>query len=128
MTADHPEPEPLGSRAEALAGPSLLVKLEARGFSIDQSEDARAYLDLRGANAATFLGDDLILRLDARKIEVIEEYLHNVQRRVSLTSEMSPRELEIHVKAFMIRHRKLLGISGADAAWLGRWLDAARGR
>ena len=76
---------------------------------------------------ATFLQDDLLLRPDARKIEVLEEYLHNVQRRIGLTEELTPWALEIHVKRFMLRHRRLLGISDADAQWLDEWLASAIG-
>ncbi len=111
--------------AEHADGP-LLDKLRDRGYIIDQSTEIQEYLDHRGANAATFLQGDLLLRPDPRKVEIIEEYLHNVQRRVGLVSKMSPRELEIHVKEFMVRHRKMLGISDADAGWLQCWLDSAQ--
>ena len=61
------------------------------------------------------------------KSEVLEEYLHNVQRRVGLTETLTPWQMEIHVKEFMLRHRKLLGISDADGGWLKIWLDKAQG-
>jgi hypothetical protein len=105
-----------------------LDRLRSRGFTVDQSTEVQQYLDYRKANAATFLDKDLLLRPDARKIEVLEEYLHNVQRQVGLTEKMTPWEMEIHVKEFMLRHQKLLGISDADAGWLNNWFDMARGR
>lgn len=112
-------------RATEPAGQALLDKLTARGYEIDQSEEIQEYLDNRKANAATFSQKDLLLRSDVRKIEVIEEYLHNVQRRVGLTDRLSPWELEVHVKEFMVRHRALLVIADADVEWLNRWLAAA---
>ncbi len=69
---------------------------------------------------------DLLLRPDPRKIEVLEEYLHNVQRQTGLTDRMNSGELEIHVKEFMLRHRLMLGISASDAAWLEDWLNRNR--
>ena len=114
-----------GTRAIQLADQDLVGKLQSRGFTIDQSAEIQRYLDYRKANAATFLENDLLLRPDARKIEVVEEYLHNVQRQIGLTEKMTPWQMEIHVKEFMLRHKKMLGISDADAQWLRNWLDKA---
>lgn len=116
------------ARATELADQVLLDKLTARGYAIDQSEEIQEYLTFRQANAATFFQKDLLLRPDVRKIEVLEEYLHNVQRQVGLTDRLSSWELEIHVKEFMVRHRALLGISDADVEWLNQWLAAANSR
>jgi hypothetical protein len=116
-----------GSRATEPADPTLLDKLRARGFTIDQTAEIQRYLDYRKVNAATFLEKDLLLLPDPRKIEVLEEYLHNVQDDIGLLEKMTPAQLEIHVKHFMVRHQKLLGISEADAHWLRNWLDKARG-
>ena len=116
-----------GARASEPANAALLDKLRARGFTIDQSDEIQRYLDYRSANAATFLEKDLLLRPDPRKLEVLEEYLHNVQKEIGLTEKMTPGEMEIHVKEFMLRHQKLLAISGADTQWLRNWLSKARG-
>ena len=115
-----------GARTTELADAALLKKLEERGFSIDQSAETRRYLDSRKANAATFLEKDLLLRPDARKVEVLEEYLHNVQKDIGLMDKMTPAQLEFHVKEFMLRHQKMLGISDADAQWLKNWFDTAK--
>src|SRR5262249_52052903 len=112
--------------ASELADAALLKKLEQRGFTIDQSAKIQAYLDARKANAATFMEKDLLLRSDARKIEVLEEYLHNVQKDIGLLDKITPAQMEIHVKEFMLRHRQMLGISDADAKWLSNWLDKAK--
>jgi hypothetical protein len=113
------------TRAQERANPDLLRKLQERGYSIDQSEEIQWYLDYRQTNAATFLQGDLLLRPDARTVEVLEEYLHNVQRKIGLTEKMTLRELEVHVKEFMLRHRRLCGISEADAHWIKTWLELA---
>ncbi|MCX8139015.1 MAG: hypothetical protein N3E46_04980 [Gemmataceae bacterium] len=105
-----------GARATELANEALLNKLRARGYTIDQSAEVQRYLDQRGANAATFLNKDLLLRPDARKIEALEEYLHNVQQDIGLLNKMTPAQMEIHVKEFMLRHKKMLGISDADGS------------
>ena|ERR1700730_16910570 len=115
-----------GARASELADAALLDKLRARGFTIDQSAEIQRYLDYRKANAATFLEKDLLLLPDPRKIEVLEEYLHNVQKDIGLLEKMTPAQMEIHVKYFMLRHQKMLGISEADAQGLKNWLDRAR--
>ncbi|MBO1323493.1 RHS repeat domain-containing protein [Acanthopleuribacter pedis] len=64
------------------------------------------------------------VRKDVRNIELIEEWLHSVQERDLYFREAIgerppsftpyPRE-EVHVKDFMIRHRRILGISDEDA-------------
>lgn len=97
-----------------------------RGCSDDGARDIQRYLDQRGANAATFMDGDLLLRSDPRKLEVLEEYLHNIQKKIGLTDEMWPSQLERHVKEFMLRHKKLLGLSDADVKWLEDWLKAAK--
>ena len=116
-----------GTRACELVDAALLEKLRARGFTIDQSAEIQSYLDYRRANAATFLEKDLLLRPDPRRIEVLEEYLHNVQKDIGLLEKLTPTQMEIHVKMFMLRHQKMLGISEADAQWLRNWLDKATG-
>lgn len=118
-----------GVRASELASNSLIRKLEARGFAVDQSDEVVQYLESRGANAGTFLNRDLMLKPDARRVEVLEEYLHNVQHRIGLMGKYTlgaTGGLEIHVKDFMLRHRRLLGIHDADATWLEGWLTIAQ--
>ncbi len=104
----------------------LLNKLVQRRYTIDQSDAVQDYLNSRHAFAATFLDGGLLLRKDARHTEVLEEYLHNVQHRLKMTNYMTPWQLEVHVKKFMLRHQRLQGINEADAAWLVHWLDVAQ--
>ena len=110
-------------RAPTFVNQSLLDSLKRRGYDVQQSADVQKYLNLRGANAATFLQKDILLKMDPRKVEVLEEFLHNVQHRKGLTSKMNPVQLEIHVKDFMIRHKKMLGLSPGDVKWLEKSLE-----
>jgi hypothetical protein len=64
----------------------------------------------------------LILRLDARKVEVLEEFLHGTQYRTGLIERETLVDAEIHVKRFMIRHSKLLGISPEDVCVIEQML------
>lgn len=116
---------PRPQRPPQPADQALLDRLRQRGYVIDDSDDIQALLDHQRANAATFLQRDLLLRRDPRQVEVLEEYLHNVQYRLGLYERMTIRELELHVKEFMLRHPKLLGLIDADLRWLVDWLQEA---
>lgn len=59
--------------------------------------------------------DHIILQQDARKIEALEEFLHGTQWRIGILTRRTVVEAEVHVKRFMVRHCKLLGISEEDA-------------
>jgi hypothetical protein len=118
-----------GGRPNELVPQALVKKLEARGYAIWQDEESERYLDARGANASTYLTKDITLRRDARRLEVLEEYLHNVQNRIGIIKGHEPGanlDYEIHVKDFMLRHQKLLRINDDDAEWLREWLEKAR--
>jgi hypothetical protein len=67
--------------------------------------------------AATDQGGRFFFREDVRRIEALEEFLHDVQMRRGLMDGKTGiyPNYEIHVKDFMIRHRSLLGISDSDA-------------
>lgn len=84
-------------------------------FAHDGTEERR-YLELRQANAN--VGGEamthIVLLPDARKIEAIEEFLHGTQFRLGIISDTQVVGPEVHVKRFMIRHARLLGISAAD--------------
>ncbi|MFV0442121.1 MAG: hypothetical protein ACK5Q5_00970 [Planctomycetaceae bacterium] len=99
-----------GGRASQVAPVELLDKLKARGYEIFDGPDIEKHLDRMGANASTFGQRDLLLRPDPRKLEVIEEYLHNVQVELGI----DPAVRELHVAAFMHQHRTLLGLDQAD--------------
>ena len=96
---------------------------EGGTFRIDQSLEIQRYLDSRRANASTWGDGILNLRSDPRKVEVIEEWLHNVQKRLGLFDRMTLLDIERHVEGFMIRHHRMLGLRDGDVRWLRRWLD-----
>ena len=56
----------------------------------------------------------ILLRQDPRKVEVLEEFLHGTQKRMGLIDRVGIDAAEDHVKYFMVRHQKLLGISPED--------------
>ena len=56
----------------------------------------------------------ILLRVDARKIEVLEEFLHGTQYHCRLIQQAVNSKAEIHVKIFMIRFRGILQINDHD--------------
>lgn len=100
-----------------------------RTLEIHQSDDVTRRLDSDGANASIICGDGfgaILLRADPKKLEVIEEFLHNVQYRLGMFNRgWSRDQIERHVKDFMLRHRRMLGFDDVDEAWLRNWLDDA---
>jgi hypothetical protein len=90
------------------------------------SEELR-FLDAFGANANAGGKDrtHLILRVDPRTIEVWEEFLHGTQDRLKIIARLGEVGAEIHVKEWMIRHRRLLRLADEDVAILRRLLGGA---
>jgi formylmethanofuran dehydrogenase subunit D len=109
------------------APPAVLDKIGRKGrtivFAAQGSEELR-YLQSMAANAN--VGgpnlDHIVLREDARKIEALEEFLHGTQQRLGIVARTSLIDAEKHVKRFMVRHRKLLGISAQDVEILNAML------
>ncbi|MEQ9406152.1 MAG: hypothetical protein RIK87_00440 [Fuerstiella sp.] len=99
-----------GSRASQMAPDELLQGLKNRGYEVFDGPDIQRHLNRMGANASTFGTKDLLLRPDPRKLEVIEEWLHNVQQRIGI----DPAIRESHIADFIHRHRRLLGLDEAD--------------
>lgn len=60
----------------------------------------------------------ILLRANPGKAAVLEEFLHGTQARLGITQRRTLAQLELHVNDFMIRHRKLLGLSDCDVAVL----------
>ncbi len=90
------------------------------------SEDLR-FLDAfrANANAGGPGRTHIILREDPRTIEVWEEFLHGTRGRIQLIDRIGEVGAEVHVKRFMIRHRRLLKITDEDASVLARLLGDA---
>lgn|GEM_PF-2142918 len=101
-----------GGRANQMAPQELIDALKKRGYDVFDDADIQRHLDRMNANASTFGQKDLLLRTDPRKLEVVEEWLHNVQQRLGIAPELR----ELHVADFMHRHRTLLGLDQIDTA------------
>ena len=52
--------------------------------------------------------------MDVRKIEILEEFLHGIQQKLGIIERLGNYGSEIHVKDFMIKHQKILGLSNND--------------
>jgi RHS repeat-associated protein len=72
---------------------------------------------------AMYSNGTVYLRPDARKIEVLEEFLHGTQDKLGLMDKLGYPGYEVHVKQFMLRHQKMLGIGDADASVLRQMLQ-----
>ena len=82
------------------------------------SEELRM-LDYFGAEASVggVNNTHILLRENPSKAAVIEEFLHGTQTRLGITDRLGTSGLgsaETHVKDFMIRHQKMLGLSDED--------------
>lgn len=107
------------------AEPQLLDLMRAKGREIILFDDnSQEFLRLKsmGKEASVILTDDGIdyisLKANPSKIAALEEFLHGTQRKIPLLKDQYDVILEIEVKDFMIRHRKLLGLSDNDVAVL----------
>ena len=79
--------------------------------------NAERYLNLRNAEAAAFGVDDILLRPSPSKAALLEEFLHGTQQKLGIIDRLGTKGLgsaETHVKDFMIRHQRLLGLGSED--------------
>ncbi|NJL52737.1 MAG: RHS repeat protein [Hydrococcus sp. SU_1_0] len=120
--------QPNLTRGDTLASDDFMSAIDQRRelqIAVPGSDDLR-YLDAIGANASinTSNPNHILLRPDARKIEVLEEFLHGTQIRNGIVDKLGENGAEIHVKDFMIRHKKLLGLSEGDVQALQKLKDS----
>jgi hypothetical protein len=117
-------------RGKEPADDALIAAMRSKGRTIifvEPNSDEDHYLNLIGANANVggLRLDHILLRADPRMIEAWEEFLHGTQRKCGLIRDtQAMRTAEIHVKRFMSRHRRLIGLSDEDAAVLERMAEA----
>ncbi|HWL09446.1 MAG TPA: RHS repeat-associated core domain-containing protein, partial [Planctomicrobium sp.] len=104
------------------ATPELLDTMRRHGRRITiatEGSDELRMLDYFGAEASVG-GEDMmsiILRPNPSKAAVLEEFLHGTQHQIGIIDKLGRTGLgsaETHVKDFMIRHQKLLGLSKED--------------
>lgn len=115
--------ESTGPRGSERAPDWLIERVRRKGrevvFAQPGSDDLK-YLDVNGANANCG-GETMrhvLLREDVRTIELLEEFLHGTQFRLGLLTDVNPTLPEIHVKQFMVRHRRLLRLGDDDVRLL----------
>ena len=76
-------------------------------------------LDYFGSEASVggINNSSIILRENPSKAAVLEEFLHGTQSRLGIVDRLGTSGLgsaETHVKDFMIRHQRMLGLGDAD--------------
>lgn len=111
------------------ASPQLLEAIREKGVPITfatSDEDIQHLKSVTASAVYRYFADgthEIVLPPDPAKIQVFEEYLHSVQRKLGLLDNPEiPREIaEIHVKDFMIRHANMLGLNEYDTRVL-QWL------
>jgi RHS repeat-associated protein len=79
------------------------------------SEEMR-YLDYIGAeaNVGGPTTTNILLRPNPSKAAVLEEFLHGTQGRLGIIERLGQGGAEYHVKDFMIRHSRMLGLGAED--------------
>ena len=80
----------------------------------EPGSDAERFLNYRGAEAAAFGEEDILVRPDPSKAALLEEFLHGTQQRLGIIDDIGRAGAETHVKDFMIRHQDMLGLSAED--------------
>ena len=69
----------------------------------------------------------ILLRPNPSKAALLEQFLHGTQHRLGIIDELGQSGLgsaETHVKDFMIRYSRFLGLSPEDVAILKQLKDA----
>ena len=68
---------------------------------------------------ASVLDMTIIVRSNPSKAAILEEFLHGTQEKLGIAEKLGRYgSAETHVKDFMIRHKKMLGLSDEDVAIL----------
>ena len=113
-------------RGDTLMSDELLESIKQKRFVhvVEPGSDEARYLERYRVNAVAgnYEKDPnpnnlnaITVRSDAKKIEILEEFLHGTQAKLDMTgSTENTINLEIHVKDFMIRHKDMLGLSDKD--------------
>lgn len=106
------------------ASAELLQNMENKGRKITLarpgSEDMQ-YLQHIKADGCAMLPDNMniLLKENGSKIAALEEFLHGTQKRLGVIERVEDRGMaEVHVKEFMIRHARLLGLTENDVSVL----------
>jgi hypothetical protein len=98
------------------ADQALINKLSKKGWKIDVARpgtDDWRWLTMVGADASfnTGVPKHILIKEGAPKSALLEEFLHGTQANLGLLKKYGTHQaLEVHVKDFMLRHVKLLGL------------------
>lgn len=68
--------------------------------------------------------DHILLRPNPSKAAILEQFLHGTQHQIGIITELGRAGAESHVKDFMIRHQRLLGLGDEDIEILKTIKDA----
>jgi len=82
-------------------------------------------LEYFGAEASVG-GEDMahiLLRENPSKAAILEEFLHGTQHKLGIIDDLGRPNAEAHVKDFMIRHQKILGLSDEDVEILKKLME-----
>lgn len=99
---------------------ALVKKLEEKGWTVvvaRKGMEEFKYLTSQGAEASVAEGfpKHIIIKDTATKSALLEEFLHGTQLKRGLLEKYgSHQALEVHVKDFMLRHAKLLGLDNPN--------------
>jgi RHS repeat-associated protein len=113
------------------AADELIAALRSKGRTVEiarpGSEELR-YLDAVGAeaNVGGETMSHILLRQNPSKVAVLEEFLHGTQNRLGIIERLGVQGAEVHVKEFMLRHQRLLGIGEQDVQGLTTLLGHER--
>lgn len=110
------------------ASEDLLKAINDKGIPIRFATSKQELGHLSSVNASAVYriledGHEIVLPANPRKIQAIEEFLHSTQRKIGLLDDPEvPRQIaEVHVKDFMLRHSKMLGLTDNDVQVM-QWL------
>ena len=108
-----------GARTNELASEALLNSVRARRTVVIATEGSEELRLLEYFRANANVGGEnlthIILRPDARRVEVLEEFLHGTQFRLGQVQRLGVEPAEVALRQWMIRHRRMLGITEEDA-------------
>ncbi len=116
-------PEGLNHLELTKADPKLIKAMSTKGREFLIAEpggELDAHLISSKAEASVFPGEGqphiVIIKPQASKVSLLEEFLHGTQKSLGILDNPAiPRQYaEVHVKDFMLRHRRMLGLSGDD--------------
>jgi hypothetical protein len=112
------------------ATPELVQKVMQRRRVITAlpGTDDLAYLDNPLIMAEASCNDEdyqhIILRENPSKTALLEEFLHGTQHKLGIIDKLGRGGAEYHVKDFMIRHQKLLGLGAEDVEILQKLMES----